>query len=90
MAILVKNNHITSYFSSVSTLNRKLIEESDELKNDESWDRLSLKEKEGFIDRLFLTDSFENGEDESESPFPDFKVKCGEKIVVDFENEDVS
>ncbi|XP_013391683.1 uncharacterized protein LOC106159827 [Lingula anatina] len=86
---------IDSYFSSINPLARKIMLERSQVKNTygKAWDNFSFEDQEKLIDQHFIGPEVEEKYQDYLSPspvpqwFPKLKIDCGEKIIIDFDNE---
>ena len=90
------------YFGSISDLSRRLVQDCEAVRaaNSMLWPDLTWEEQEQLLDEHFIdariTEKYAGNQSaagagsELPSCFPVLKINCGEKIVIDFEHEDVS
>ena len=90
-------DEVQQYFASLSSLNKRILNEQKfvEKSYGENWTKLTLEEQEDLFDSQYIdpTIAQEYGSEQDQDlprVFPKLKIPCGEKIVVDLENEEVT
>ena len=84
-----------NYFQGLSFLAKKVVEDGSSFmtKYGEEWREMTLEEREKILNGHFIPQYIQNKysdkTDDSNEFFPVLKIACGEKIMVDFENEEV-
>ena len=85
-----------AYFASLNPLTKKIIKEVENFKKTygEEWTEFSPEKQEELLDKFLIdprvAEKFSEAAADRPVVFPNYKVESGEKIVVDFDNEDVS
>ncbi len=85
------------YFYDLNSIARKIHQDIKVLQKNrtEIWNELDADKQEALLDQFFIDDSVRQkyaaaeSADRSDSPvcFPKYVVNCGEKIVIDFDND---
>ena len=90
---MIDAEDINSYFASISSLASKVVLDCEIVKQscmrNGRWEGLSVEQQEELLDR-FMIDQIDQDVEQSTNCFPAYKINCGEKLVVDFEHDDVS
>ena len=90
--------NVNEYFATFSSISKKIVQDCDVIKNSfgDDWDNFSTEEREQELwNNLVHPDisekysSYPQPED-MQDVFPRLKIECGEKIVIDFDNDEVS
>jgi len=83
-----------TYFSTISSLASKVVIDCEIVKQscmrNGRWDGLSVEQQEELLDSFIIDQIDQQPEHQSANVFPVYKINCGEKIVFDFDHEDVS
>lgn len=90
MATVAEKVH--EYFASLNPLAHKILQETDAIKAQygTEWDTFTVEKQDEILDNHFVNPEVKaQYPDKNEYPecFPRLKVNCGEKIVVDFDND---
>ena len=90
-------SQVDSYFSSMNSVAKKITQDCNTFKESygEGWSTFSLEEQDKLIDDFIIDPNVAEQYtplDEVDQPtcFPKYRVNCGEKIIVDFDHDDVS
>ena len=92
------DEHLDSYFCSLNPITKKIWNDLENVKKaigEGEWNKLSPVEQEEVLARYMISDDVREKyaaieKDPTPVVFPKMKINSGEKIVVDFENDDVS
>ena len=91
---------VHDYFTSLSSISKRILSDYNYLKDSygEEWNTFSEEEQEEIFNKFIIDPNVEDKykskqvsdvTDDLQEVFPKLKIDCGEKIVVDFENDDV-
>ena len=90
---MIDIEHINEYFSSISPLASKVVVDCEIVKEscvcNGKWDGLTVEQQEQLLDRFIIDQTDEQTTNDLSAGFPVLKINSGEKIVIDFEHDDV-